>query len=175
MKRLLKEMSPEERRLQSSVVCGKLRDHPRVREARRIGVYLAMPEEVQLQEVMEEWQQSKEVYLPYIEEGAAGMRFSRVRPEAELRSVSAKMPHLRQHSEDSAQFLSDPLDVLIVPGLAFDRHRGRLGRGGGFYDAWIARAPPSTYKLAVCFRQQVVDDALPMEEHDQRVDEVLFH
>jgi 5-formyltetrahydrofolate cyclo-ligase len=59
-----------------------------------------------------------------------------------------------------------------VPGLAFTRKGLRLGRGGGYYDRYLAALPPTTLKIGVCFALQLVD-AMPTEPHDQRMNAVV--
>ena len=65
------------------------------------------------------------------------------------------------------------LDAILVPGLAFDRHGGRLGRGGGHYDRMLAggsgRGP---VRIALAFAWQVLDE-VPCEAHDGRMDIVV--
>lgn len=58
-------------------------------------------------------------------------------------------------------------DIIIVPGLAFDRAGNRLGRGGGFYDAYLRNFHGP--KVGICKQMQLVDE-LPIEEHDVKVD-----
>ena len=62
-------------------------------------------------------------------------------------------------------------DVTLVPGLAFTRIGDRLGQGGGYYDRYLAQHP-ATYKVGLCFNEQLVD-ALPNDEHDIVMDEVI--
>jgi 5-formyltetrahydrofolate cyclo-ligase len=62
-------------------------------------------------------------------------------------------------------------DLLVVPALAVDRAGYRLGRGGGFYDRWLAGAGPRRV-LAVVFDDELLD-RLPHEPHDRRVDAAL--
>jgi 5-formyltetrahydrofolate cyclo-ligase len=62
------------------------------------------------------------------------------------------------------------LDVLLVPGLAFDRAGNRLGYGGGFYDRVLAG--PRGLAVGVAWGFQVVD-AVPCDPWDQRVDALL--
>jgi 5,10-methenyltetrahydrofolate synthetase len=60
------------------------------------------------------------------------------------------------------------IDVVLVPGLAFDRHGNRLGRGKGYYDALLARLPMGTVRIGITVDELLVDE-LPTEAHDQRV------
>lgn len=68
----------------------------------------------------------------------------------------------------------EDLSLVLVPGLAFDASRGRLGRGAGFYDRWLGaldeRNRPAV--VGVCFDAQLVDD-VPMDAHDVRMDIVV--
>lgn len=75
------------------------------------------------------------------------------------------------------------IDLVIVPGLAFDAAGGRLGRGGGFYDRFLARvadradsrnAPPrkpAAGVIGLCLDEQVVDE-IPMGPADHGVDAI---
>jgi 5-formyltetrahydrofolate cyclo-ligase len=64
-------------------------------------------------------------------------------------------------------------DVVLVPGVAFDRRGGRLGYGGGYYDRLLAAWPRATPPLvAPAFELQVVE-AVPSRPGDRRVDRVV--
>jgi 5-formyltetrahydrofolate cyclo-ligase len=76
---------------------------------------------------------------------------------------------LRQPPADAPRHALDRIDVFIVPGACFTRDGRRLGRGGGYYDASLARRSPTSHTIGVTFETNVVPD-LPTEAHDQRVD-----
>lgn len=65
------------------------------------------------------------------------------------------------------------LDVILVPGVVFDRHGHRIGYGAGYYDRFLARCPPAVVTIGVCFEGQMHQRRLPVEKHDQSVDLVV--
>ncbi|MFA7642947.1 MAG: 5-formyltetrahydrofolate cyclo-ligase [Sphaerochaetaceae bacterium] len=62
--------------------------------------------------------------------------------------------------------------LVLVPGLAFSPRCGRLGRGKGFYDRFLAGKPAGMISIGVCFDFQIVAD-LPTEIHDVKLDAVI--
>ncbi|MEM6379524.1 MAG: 5-formyltetrahydrofolate cyclo-ligase [Bacteroidota bacterium] len=66
---------------------------------------------------------------------------------------------------------SGPQDLIIVPGLAFDRNCFRLGYGGGYYDAFL-KNQPNAYKIGIAYPFQIVAE-VPKETHDQQLNQIL--
>ncbi|MCC8181493.1 MAG: 5-formyltetrahydrofolate cyclo-ligase [Clostridiales bacterium] len=73
-------------------------------------------------------------------------------------------------SEDCPLFAADSVDLVLVPALCYDRAGFRLGRGGGFYDRFLARY--TGFSVGLC-RQTLLQDQVPRESHDMGVDLVL--
>ncbi len=65
------------------------------------------------------------------------------------------------------------IDTIIVPGLAFDYQKNRLGRGGGFYDRFLRKIPNSTKKIGVAFDFQLLENLPVNLSQDQKVDLVV--
>lgn len=63
-------------------------------------------------------------------------------------------------------------DVIIVPGLAFDKYGGRIGYGGGFYDKYLSKNK-NLIKIAVAYDFQVIEDKLEISEFDIKPDYVV--
>ncbi len=61
-----------------------------------------------------------------------------------------------------------PRSLVLVPGLAFDRHGGRLGRGKGFYDRFLASLLPGVLAWGVGWQESLVEE-VPREAHDIRL------
>lgn len=64
------------------------------------------------------------------------------------------------------------IDLVVVPGIAFDRRGYRLGYGAGYYDRFLPKLREGVKKIAVAFEMQLVD-LLPAEDHDVRMDALL--
>lgn len=71
--------------------------------------------------------------------------------------------------------LLDPrqIDLVLAPGVAFDRHGGRLGRGAGYYDRYLARLDRSQTAIIGWTGADFVYEQLPKGDHDVPVDMVV--
>ena len=83
------------------------------------------------------------------------------------REVAAGYYGIREPVAECETANVNQLDLLIVPGVAFDKRGHRLGRGKGYYDRLLAGAPG--FKCGTGFDQQLVDD-VPVVAHDIRLD-----
>ena len=63
------------------------------------------------------------------------------------------------------------IDIIFVPGLAFDKKGARLGFGSGFYDRFLQQNP-SSLKIGVCYHDAILE-SIPKEKHDVAMDFVL--
>lgn len=64
------------------------------------------------------------------------------------------------------------LELILVPGLAFDTHGNRLGQGGGFYDRFLPHTGSGTTTIGIAFDEQVIEQ-VPTDVHDRRVNYIL--
>ena len=64
------------------------------------------------------------------------------------------------------------IDLVIVPGVAFDKYNMRLGRGHGYYDRFLSSLPDRTTTIGLAFDFQVVDN-LPKDSHDIPVSKTI--
>jgi len=71
---------------------------------------------------------------------------------------------------EGTPFPKEKIDVVFVPGVAFDKKGNRIGYGKGFYDRFLKDFDP--IKVGVAFDFQVIDE-LPAEDHDEKVDFII--
>lgn len=62
----------------------------------------------------------------------------------------------------------EAIDLMLIPGIAFDRHGNRLGQGGGYYDRYLMHVRDDCLTIGIAFDEQVVDE-VPHEYTDVQV------
>lgn len=67
---------------------------------------------------------------------------------------------------------AEEIDVVVVPGVAFDEKRNRIGYGAGFYDRFLKTVRPDCMKIGIAFEFQIYE-AIPIEEHDMPLDLII--
>jgi 5-formyltetrahydrofolate cyclo-ligase len=75
-----------------------------------------------------------------------------------------------QHPADAVVYNGN-IDLIVVPGMAFDTANYRLGYGGGYYDNFII-TQPAAYKVGIFYPFQKVEH-VPVESHDIQLDQIL--
>lgn len=83
---------------------------------------------------------------------------------------SAKFNLMEPAYEREKEIMPEELNLVISPLLAFDRHGGRLGFGGGYYDKLLRKC--ICPKIGLGYSFQEVDD-VPMESHDEKLDIII--
>ena len=66
----------------------------------------------------------------------------------------------------------DKIGLIVVPGVAFDTKKTRIGRGKGYYDRFLEKLPPAKTTIGLAFRFQVFEN-LPKDSHDIPVSKVI--
>lgn len=164
-------LKPEERSRRSLAILKRLQDHPQFLKAHTLLTYVAFGSEVQTRPFLEEaLRLKKKVYAPHLEAKENRMTIVELR---NLEELNPGVHGILEPPSDSRRVgKAEELDLVIVPGLGFDRRGGRLGRGGGYFDRFLREAK-SAYKIGLAFECQVVE-RIPREENDVLVDEVLI-
>lgn len=157
-----------EREKRSAAIVALLYDHPRVRSARTVALFCALPDEPNLSRLLTLLSEAgKTLLLPRVIDGEQ-MVMCRYTGNADLR-VGAF--HIMEPVGETADESEAP-DVVLVPGMAFDAEGHRLGRGKGYYDRFLAGCPSTVYKIGVCFRSRLLE-RVPSMPHDIMMDEVV--
>lgn len=171
-KKILKKrraIPPGVRRAKSCKIFSKLFKEPLFKEAYHVALYCGIAPEVITRSFLKKILKDKKVYLPQTDPVRKNLKLRRVRMiPADLR----KGPYGIMEPKVSCPVRSAArMDLILVPGVAFDRQGGRLGRGAGYYDRLLRKAR-RVPKIGLCFREQLVKK-IPVKQHDMSVDRVI--
>lgn len=133
-------------------------------DARSIFIYNALEGEVQTYDFIRKWEDRKKFYLPVV-----------VGEDIVFRSCSSSVSFTQSPlgiMEPVGEDFTDyhKIDLIILPGVAFDRDKNRMGRGKGFYDRFLpqVKAP----KMGICFEFQLLDK-IPVDRNDIKMDYIV--
>lgn len=166
-------MTPDQRRRASAAIRDRLLALDVVADARTLLGFASFGTEVRLDPLLDERiAQGVGVFLPYIVQMTPPtLEVVRV-TDLERDLVPGRMGIREPDPRGRRPARVDRLEVVIAPGVAFDRAGHRVGYGGGFYDRLLPRLRPGTPVLAVAFATQVTD-AVPADAHDVPVDMIV--
>lgn len=165
----LKNVSPAKRKSDSEKVCTKLKEQPFFQSAGSILFFAPLPDEVDLWPLLEETICGEKVTtLPFFDADEQIYTSRRVK-NLHVEILPGKFG-IREPAASCIEITPDDLDLILVPGLAFDRLGNRLGRGKGFYDRLLKHFRGK--KAGVAFDEQIVD-AVPEEKADVKMDFIV--
>lgn len=169
IKQKRRALSIEYRQQASRKMQAELTKLPCYQAAEYIMLYMAMQDEVQLDELIAMvLKDGKKAVIPLVT-GAGLME------AVELSDMADLVPDkygIKTVSEEKRRLIApDKIDLIIVPGVAFDKAGHRLGMGGGFYDRFMLRASRAV-RAALAYDCQLLA-AVPAEVHDLTVDYII--
>lgn len=145
-------------RVQQSLICSES-----FLLAKRLGLYSPIENEVGTEEIFAAATRAgKQVFYPKV--NGSGLRFCEV---GALDELSPGRFNVLEPTSQSG-IAPEELDLIVLPGVAFDIDGRRLGYGKGFYDRFLALTSPECVTVGLGFDLQL-KEALPEELHDQKV------
>jgi 5-formyltetrahydrofolate cyclo-ligase len=170
MKAVLASISARQRARKSRLARDRLLALPEFAAARSVMLYLPLPEEADASLLAQAaWSAGKTVLAPRVDWDAKTM------VAAEIASLTRDMVEGRHHIKspaDGTVWPAERIDLIVAPALAIDRAGNRLGRGGGFYDRFLAQTGPRTAVCAMILHEQLLQE-LPHFAHDRPVNQVV--
>ena len=127
-----------------------------------IAIYNSMSSEVETSKLISISLKNKIVLLPRIINNK--IEFIRIDNNTKYNNSSFGV------SEPIGNIYQGIIDLIIVPGVAFDSKGNRLGYGKAYYDKYLNNK--DIYKIGVCFNEQVIDN-LPIDKHDIKMNLII--
>ena len=148
---------------------GQLKEEVLFQKAKRIAAFTSTGTEISTYPLLEGILKSgKELYLPKTEKNQPLIHFHAV---TDLNTLVMGSFDIKEPAGGPI-IQPSKIDLLLVPGLAFDNRGHRLGYGKGYYDRFIKILDPKCYKLGIAYYFQIINK-IPDAEHDIPVNAVL--
>ena len=157
-------MTKEQVAEQSALIMAQLEQMSAFREAKTVLLYYPIHNEVDLRPLLTKYKGQKIFLLPVTHRHSM-----EVRPydgEDMMRRGRLGVP------EPQTSTYRGHIDLSLVPGVVFDQHRHRIGRGGGYYDKFLSKHPFAK-KIGVCYAFQLKKHTIPHRMHDLKMDRVV--
>ncbi|XP_021292188.1 5-formyltetrahydrofolate cyclo-ligase, mitochondrial isoform X2 [Herrania umbratica] len=199
IRQALKSMDPSLRSQEDNVIQTLVLEAPWFKSSKRLCAYISCSalREVDtlklLSQVLQNpsadgsmLQTATKVYVPRVEDKNCNMRMFYISRIDDLvaNSMSILEPapvDADGNEREDVMHANDAVDLVIMPGLAFDRSGRRLGRGGGYYDAFVKNykelAKERNWKqplfVALSYSVQIIDEVIPVTSNDALVDALV--
>jgi len=158
-----KLVTPEQKMLEGATVFEKIESFPEFKAAKTILMYWAIPDELQTQQTISKWCLEKKILLPSIDGNKLVLKHYFSEGKLIQKTLGIWEPDLTDSYEGN-------VDLVIVPGIAFDHKKNRLGRGKGYFDRFFKKCKP--FKIGVGFDFQLMN-SVPMSKHDIKMDKIV--
>jgi 5-formyltetrahydrofolate cyclo-ligase len=168
----LEQQSKKQRRVKSQRIKEELFKHSDFKKAQTVMFYIAEKFEVDTESMIKDAQDvGKKVVVPITNVNRKELIASLL---VDYDKELAKGPYgiLEPVSDFARPVPIKMINLVIVPGIAFDKDNNRLGRGTGYYDRFLSKIPKDTPTVALAFDFQIVD-SIPTDPHDMRVKDIL--
>ncbi|MGM0504978.1 MAG: 5-formyltetrahydrofolate cyclo-ligase [Bacteroidota bacterium] len=165
IKQLKKQYTLEEKKAKSKIIFEQIEQLSDFQQAGTIMAYWSMDDEVYTHDFVLKWYQRKTIILPSVKDDELELRvFNGLDDMIEGTAFGIKEPRALYKNS------LDKIDMIIVPGVAFDKQNNRLGRGKAYYDKLLSKT--TALKFGVCFDFQWLD-TVPADKYDIKMDRVI--
>ena len=166
MRELKRAVPPEEKLRRSALIMERVEQTEAFRKAKVVLLYWSMADEVQTHAFVERWYRAKTLLLPCVDGDDLRLR-PYTGPDC---LVAGEQFGIGEPTGPEWNDL-EAVELIVVPGVAFDKEGHRMGRGRGFYDR-LLKSTPRAVKIGVAYGFQMLD-AVPVEPHDVNMNLVI--
>jgi 5-formyltetrahydrofolate cyclo-ligase len=178
-KQAIRQAAHDNRRAQankdevSAAITDRFMALPEYHSAQTVMFYVDVRDEVRTRQALPAAIASgKRIVIPYCVEGELELFHLESMEELDVGMYKILEPREALRDVASKRLQPTDLDLVMVPGVAFDRQGGRTGHGKGYYDKLLEHARPDAPLIALAFESQMFPE-IPCEPHDIYMDKVV--
>ena len=158
------------RQEKSKIICNKLLDFIVESKFENVFIYNSFSSEVDTKDVIGAlYVATVNVFLPKCNIETETMKAIKYDPNNEFAKNIYGIEEVVDLNESEAK----ELDLIVVPGIAFDVCGNRIGYGKGYYDKFISATENNPLILGICYSEQICDKFYDVDVHDRKMD-IIF-
>ena len=166
---IFKRNNIENKKEKSTIINNKVKEQQEYKMANIIALYKSLQSEVDTESLIRDSiNLGKIVALPKVEKEE--LKFYKIKSEKD-KLIKSKFGVEEPEGNEINYIDENYIDLIIVPGVCFDKEKNRLGFGKGYYDRFLANSKAQT--IGICFEEQIVEKMLPREEHDIKIQKII--
>lgn len=159
-KNILSDMEKSE---SSKMVFQKVEELPEFINAKSVLLYWSLPDELPTHNFIEKWCKTKQILLPMVKEDKM-----LIKPFVSTQDLHKSDMGIWEPATQNEYIRH--IDIVLVPGIAFDKSKNRLGRGKGYYDRYFTNK--NITKVGICYDFQLLEN-VPTDSYDVKMDIII--
>lgn len=162
----LQNMTTEEINNKNIQIYNKIINTHEYKNAKKIFTYISMEKEAETKQIIQHAiNHKKEIFVPKINLKEKKIEVYNITSLNELKLGAYNIEEPDTHISYEHNF-----NIIIIPGLGFDKSNNRLGRGSGYFDKFLQAV--KGIKIGLCYKEQLFKK-IPVEKHDIQMDFVI--
>ena len=163
-------LNNNEKELMDNKIFNELINTDLYKRSINIFIYISFSNEINTRNIIEKaFKDTKNVFIPKVYKDDKLMKAIKLNSIDELKKNSMG---ILEPIDDSNYIEKENIDLIVVPGVVFDKECNRIGYGGGYYDRYLKDIKSKENKIALAYDLQIVDK-IESEVHDIKVDYII--
>ncbi|MEI3336773.1 MAG: 5-formyltetrahydrofolate cyclo-ligase [Clostridium sp.] len=160
----------EEKEIMDKNIILKLKESEYYKKSKNIFIYLGFGSEIDTMSYIQEFiNEGKHIFIPRTDIKTKKMEAVEI---TSLEGLRENKYGILEPDDSKEEFYKNNLDLIILPGVAFDLVGKRIGYGGGYYDRYLENIDKKIMKVALIYDFQLLEN-VPAEEHDIKADYII--
>ena len=150
----------------SKIISNKLLLNKVLNDSKVIAIYKSLNSEVDTEDTISNlWSMNKVVLIPKVEKDIINF-YEYNKNDKLIKSTFGVL-----EPNNNKIYKKDNIDLIIVPGVCFDKNMNRMGFGKGYYDKYLENS--NIYKIGICFSEQISNKELVTDKYDIKMNEII--
>ena len=152
------------------VIKDKLKKTKEYKKAKNIFIYVGFGSEINTIDYINDFlMEGKNIFIPRTDIKNKVMEAVQI---TSLEGLVKDKYGILEPDKNKQAIDKNDLDLIIMPGVAFDKNKGRIGYGGGYYDKYLMDINQCIPKIALAYDIQIIN-RVPADEHDINPDKII--